>query len=63
MSAHGNETLSYQPSSAFGVRPGEPVEVQAAKPTREQLAVSLHPSELKILTAVNDFTSGQLWLH
>lgn len=40
----------------------EPAEVPAAKITGVQLAVSLHPSDLQILTAVNDFTSGWLWL-
>lgn len=55
-----NEALSYQPSSAFGVYKSEPVEVQTAKPTKEQSVECLHLSELQILFAVNDFTSG--WL-
>lgn len=62
MSSHGNEALCSQPSSAFSVQVAEPVEVQAAKPTGEHLAVCLHASQLQILNAVNNFTSGQLWL-
>ncbi|XP_060765611.1 cyclin-A1 [Neoarius graeffei] len=57
VSAQGNDAPS-QPSSAFGVRVVEPVEMQATKPKQEQLAVSLPISELQILTAVNDLTSG-----
>lgn len=59
VSAQAHEAQPSQTSSAFGVRKSELAEVQTAKPTTEQL-VSLHPSELQILTAVNDFTSG--WL-
>lgn len=62
MSAHENDVRSHQTSSVFGVRVAETVEVQSAKLTGEQLAFSFHPSELQLLTAVNDLTSGQLWL-
>lgn len=57
VSAHGNDALYSQPS-AVGVHVADPVEVLA---TEEQFAVSLHLSELQLLS-VNDFTSGQLWL-
>ncbi|KAK3550091.1 hypothetical protein QTP86_020687 [Hemibagrus guttatus] len=56
--AHGNDAHSYQSSSAFGVWEAEPDVVQAAQPTGNQIAVSVHLSEMQILSAVNDFTSG-----
>lgn len=57
VSGYGHDALSYLSASA-SVRVVEPAEVPAAKITGVQLAVSLHPSDLQILTAVNDFTSG-----
>ncbi|XP_062870156.1 cyclin-A1 [Trichomycterus rosablanca] len=56
VSAHGLDAPSCQPTSNFSIRVAEPV-VQAAKPTAEQLA-AFHPSELHVLSAVNDFSSG-----
>lgn len=57
VSGYGHDALSYLSASA-SVRVVEPAEVPAAKITGVQLAVSLHPSDLQILTAVNDFNSG-----
>ncbi|XP_060751995.1 cyclin-A1 [Tachysurus vachellii] len=51
---HGDDAWS---SSDFDVRVVEPDEVQAAKHPAELFAV-FNPSELQILSTVNDFTSG-----
>ncbi|KAL6473209.1 hypothetical protein MHYP_G00193970 [Metynnis hypsauchen] len=58
VSSHGINT-SYQSSSAFGACVPEPAVVHAPRPAGEQSAASLiHPSELHVLSAVNDFSSG-----
>ncbi|XP_017572625.1 cyclin-A1 [Pygocentrus nattereri] len=58
VSSHGINT-SYQSSSAFGALVAEPAVVHAPRPAGEQSAASLiHPSELHVLSAVNDFSSG-----
>ncbi|KAG7315802.1 hypothetical protein KOW79_020668 [Hemibagrus wyckioides] len=56
--AHENDAVSHWSSSAFGAWMEHPDVGQAAKPTGNQMGVSLHPSEIQVLSAVNDFTSG-----
>ncbi|KAI5099826.1 cyclin-A1, partial [Silurus meridionalis] len=56
VSGHDNDSYHWS-SSAFGIRVAEPIVERAVKPIGDHL-ISLNPSELQILTAVNDLTSG-----